>query len=139
MVGLGLDEAVHETALEVLCARPVRQLEPGVPDRGVDAVDVERILHHAVADAVVPARGRLVAHEHDPTDEYRSRSLQICSARGIGISPSATAMPRPVVPFDTPIESCTSQATVLPLRFAFSTHSMVSKGVLVRSEEHTSE
>src|SRR3989442_13657626 len=31
MVGLGLDEAVHEAALEGFGARSVRQLEPGVP------------------------------------------------------------------------------------------------------------
>jgi hypothetical protein len=60
-----------------------------------------------------------------------SRSLQICSARGIEISPSATPIPSPVVPFDTPIESCTSHATVLPRRLAFSTQSIVSRGVLV--------
>ena len=35
------------------------------------------------------------------------------SAFGILISPSPTAMPSPVVPFDTPMESCTSQATSL--------------------------
>src|SRR5881296_183151 len=67
------------------------------------------------------ARVSSTPEEQDATDEYRSRSLQICSARGIGSSPRATAMPRPVVPFDTPIESCTSQATVLPRRLAFST------------------
>ena len=39
---------------------------------------------------------------------------QISSAFGILISPSATAMPSPVVPLDTPIESCTSQATSRP-------------------------
>jgi hypothetical protein len=65
MVGLRLDEAVHEAALEVLRARPLGQLEPGVADRGVDAVDVERVLHHAVADAVAPAGARPVAHQDD--------------------------------------------------------------------------
>ena len=71
------------------------ELQPGVADRGIDAVEVERVLHHAVADAVASAAAGLLPRsticarvsstpeEHEATDEYRSRSRQICSARGI--------------------------------------------------------
>ena len=37
---------------------------------------------------------------------------RLMAAFGIEISPSATAMPSAVVPFETPMESWTSQATV---------------------------
>ena len=53
------------------------------------------------------------------------------SALGILISCKPTAMPSPVVPFDTPMESCTSQATSLPRACASITESTVKSGVLV--------
>src|SRR5436305_585961 len=44
---------------------PARACRPRIHDRGVDAVDVDRILHHAVADAIASARARLVAEQDD--------------------------------------------------------------------------
>src|SRR5262245_41372614 len=65
VVGLALDEAVDQAALEILRAGPVRELEPGIAYGPIDAVDVERVLHDAMTDAVAAARARPVAHEHD--------------------------------------------------------------------------
>src|SRR4029079_884649 len=45
-IGLAFHEAVDELALEVAGPRTLRQLETGIADRIVDAVDVERVLHH---------------------------------------------------------------------------------------------
>ena len=64
-IGLALDEAVDELAAEVARARTLRQVEAGVADAVVDTVDVERVLHHAVADAEAPAGAARVAEEDD--------------------------------------------------------------------------
>ena len=45
--------------------RALRQIEPGIADRIVDAVDVERVLHDAVADTVTPAGAVAVAEQDD--------------------------------------------------------------------------
>ena len=58
-------EAVHHAALEVFGARAVGQLEPGIADCVVDAVDVDRVAHDRVADAIASAGAGLVADEHD--------------------------------------------------------------------------
>ena len=49
--------------LEVAGPRPLRQLEPGVADRVIDAVDVECIAHDRMADAEAPAGAGFVAEE----------------------------------------------------------------------------
>ena len=64
-VGLALDEAVHQPVAEIGSARPLRQVEAGIADAVVDAVDVERVPHHAVADAKATAGPRRVAEEDD--------------------------------------------------------------------------
>ena len=76
-VGLAFHEAVDHAALEVVGARPLRQFEAGVADDVVDAVDVERVLHHRMADAIAAAGAGLVAEQHD----LRLRQLD---ARGAG-------------------------------------------------------
>jgi hypothetical protein len=65
VVRLALHEAVDEPPAEVLGPGPCRQIQARVPDRLVDPVEVEGVLHHAVADPVAPAGPRPVAHEHD--------------------------------------------------------------------------
>src|SRR5436309_2512512 len=64
-IRLALDEAVDQPAPEILGTRSRGERDSGIGDRRVDAVDVERVLHHAVADAIAPAGARLVAEEHD--------------------------------------------------------------------------
>ena len=64
-VGLALHEAIDQPALEVFGARPLRQFETGIADGLVDAVDVERVLHHRMADAIAAAGAGLVAEQHD--------------------------------------------------------------------------
>src|SRR6202034_2738505 len=60
-VRLALHEAIDQPAIEVFGARPRRQLETGVADRLVDAVNVERVLHHGMPDAIAPAGALFVA------------------------------------------------------------------------------
>ena len=48
-----------------LYAAMIGQVQPGVADRIVDTIDMERILHHRVTDAVAAARAGEVAHQHD--------------------------------------------------------------------------
>src|SRR5580658_1907678 len=64
-VGLAFHEAVDQPAFEVLGARALRQIEARIADRGIDAVDVERILHHRMPDAIAAAGAGLVAKKHD--------------------------------------------------------------------------
>src|SRR6185437_12280555 len=54
-IGFALHEAIDEPPLEVFRARPFRQVEAGIADGRVNAVDVERVLHHRMADAVASA------------------------------------------------------------------------------------
>src|SRR5215813_6203068 len=54
-VGLAFDEAVHQPTLEVLRARAHRQIEAGIADGVIDAVDVERVAHHRMPDAIAAA------------------------------------------------------------------------------------
>ena len=123
-VGLAFHEAVDDPALEILGARPLRQFETGVADRRRRCrrcrarrasprarCGTGRRRRRLLPSSTICAWVSSTPEEQDATDEYRSRSLQICSACGIVISPSATAMPSAVVPLETPIESCTSQAT----------------------------
>ena len=64
-VGLAFDEAVDQPALEIFGTRPLRQFEAGAADGVVDAVDVDRVLHHRMADAIAAAGAVLVAEQHD--------------------------------------------------------------------------
>src|SRR3954453_10865387 len=62
---LALEENVDQPAVEVLGARALREVEPGGADRVPDAVGVERVLHHRVADPVAAAdAGRVADHDH---------------------------------------------------------------------------
>ena len=51
--------------LQILGPRALGQFKTGVANRIVDAVDVERVLHHRMADAIAAAGARLVAEQHD--------------------------------------------------------------------------
>src|SRR6266508_1984075 len=62
---LALEEHVDQPALQVAVVRPIGQLQPGVADRGPDAVGVQRIAHDAVPDAVPAADAARVAHHDD--------------------------------------------------------------------------
>src|SRR5229473_47820 len=64
-VRLAFHEAIHDTALEVFGPRPFRQLDPGVANRIVDAVDIKRIAHDRMADPVTAAGAGLVAEQDD--------------------------------------------------------------------------
>src|SRR6266851_4509205 len=64
-VRLAFHEAIDDTALEVFRPRPFRQLDPGVANRIVDAVDIERIAHDRMADPVTAAGAGLVAEQDD--------------------------------------------------------------------------
>src|SRR5262249_17246789 len=74
-VGLAFDEAVHQPALEVVRARARRQIKAGIADGVVDAVDIERIAHHRMPDAIAAAGTGPVAEP----DDLRLRKLD---ARG---------------------------------------------------------
>src|SRR2546428_13836313 len=79
-VGLALDEAVHQPALEVLRAGARRQIEAGIADGVVDAVDIERIAHPRMADAIAAdGTGSFAAK-----DDLRLRKLVPRGARRIG-------------------------------------------------------
>ena len=64
-VGLGLHEAVDQLAVEVFSAGALGQVEAGIADGVIDAVDIQRILHHRMADPVATTGTGLVAEEHD--------------------------------------------------------------------------
>src|SRR5260370_11449990 len=83
-VGLALDEAVHQPTLEVLRAGARRQIKAGIADGVVDAVDIERIAHHRMADAIVAAGTGSVAEQNDlrlreldPRGARRNRRVKI--------------------------------------------------------------
>src|SRR5215813_12155513 len=77
-VGLAFYEAVHQPTLEILEAGARRQIEAGIADGVIDAVDVERIAHHRMPDAIAPAGPGPVAEKHD----LRLRELYPRGARG---------------------------------------------------------
>jgi hypothetical protein len=64
-VGLALDEHVDQLVAQILGPRPFGQFQPGVPDAVVDAVEVDGVLHHPVADAIATAGTGPVAEQHD--------------------------------------------------------------------------
>ena len=64
-VGLAFHEAIDELAAEILGARTVGKLQTRVADRVVNAVDIERVAHDGMADAITAAGARLVAEQHD--------------------------------------------------------------------------
>src|SRR5262252_6032702 len=76
--GLAFYEAVHQPTLEILEAWARRQIEAGIADGIIDAVDVERIPHHRMPDAIAPAGPGSVAEKHD----LRLRELYPRGARG---------------------------------------------------------
>lgn len=65
LAGLALQEHVDELTVQVARVRPLRKFESGVTDRRPDAVLVERILHHAVADPVASADATCVTDDND--------------------------------------------------------------------------
>lgn len=70
--------------------------------------------------------------EQEATSEYSLRLCMMSASVGISISPSATAMPRPVVPLDRSIDSWVcSVHTFLPRDFASRMVWIVGNGVLV--------
>ena len=79
-VRLAFDEAIDDTAVEILGARPRRQIKACVADSVVDAVEIEGIAHQRMPDAVAAARPRLVAEQHD----LRLGELDARGARGDG-------------------------------------------------------
>src|SRR6516165_1997690 len=79
-VGLALDEAVHQPTLEVLRAGARRQIKAGIADGVVDAVDIERVTHHRMADAIAAAGTGSVAEQYD----LRLRELDSRGARRNG-------------------------------------------------------
>src|SRR5262249_46841072 len=64
-IGLAFDEAVHQSALEILGARTRRKIDAGIADGIVNAVDIERIAHDAMAYAITAAGPGGVAEQHD--------------------------------------------------------------------------
>src|SRR5476651_155936 len=50
-ISFAFHEAIDDTALEIFRTRSLRQLYSGVTDRVIDAVDIERVFHHGMADA----------------------------------------------------------------------------------------
>src|SRR5262245_6839746 len=64
-IGLAFDEAVHQSALEILGARTRRKIDAGIADGIVNAVDIERIAHDAMAYAITAASPGGVAEQHD--------------------------------------------------------------------------
>src|SRR5260370_11774942 len=64
-VGLAFHEAIDEAPLEVFRPRPFRQLDPGVANGIVDAVDIKRVAHDRMANPIAATGGGLVAEQHD--------------------------------------------------------------------------
>src|ERR1700676_2150061 len=64
-VGLALHEAIDDASFEVFRPRPFRQLNTGVADRIVDSIDIQRVAHDRMADAVTAAGAGLVAQQYD--------------------------------------------------------------------------
>src|SRR6267142_670145 len=64
-VGFAFHEAVDHPPAQILGTRARGQFKTGIANGIVDTVDVERILHHRVADTIAAAGARLVAEQHD--------------------------------------------------------------------------
>ncbi len=64
-VGFAFHEAVDELAVEIARSRPLGKVEPGIADRVVNSVDVQRVPHHAVPDPVAASGAVLVAEQND--------------------------------------------------------------------------
>ncbi len=64
-VGLAFHEAIDDAALEVFLPRPLRQLDPGVANGIVDAIDIKRVAHDGMANPIAAAGAGLVAKQHD--------------------------------------------------------------------------
>src|SRR3569833_2803881 len=80
------------------------------------------------------ARSSSTPEEQEATEEYSDRSLWICSAAGISISPRATATPSAGVELEMSMDfSVSSVTTSCPRRLASLIVSRVSRGVLVRT------
>src|SRR5262249_61693804 len=77
-VALAFSEAVHQPTLEIWKAWARRQIDAGIADGVVDAVDVERVAHHRMPDAIAAAGPGPVAEKHD----LRLRELDPRGARG---------------------------------------------------------
>ena len=65
LAGLALEEHVDQAALQVARVRTLGQVQAGVADRRPDAVGVQGVLHHRVADAVAAADAAGVADDDD--------------------------------------------------------------------------
>src|SRR5690349_20713837 len=62
-IGLAFDEAVHQSALEILRARARWKIEAGIANGIVNAVDIEGIAHQRMSSAIAAAGAGLVADE----------------------------------------------------------------------------
>src|SRR5262249_30190095 len=78
--GLAFDEAVHQPTLEVLRAGARRQIEAGLAHGVIDAIDIERVAHHRMPDAIAAAGTRSVTEQ----DDLRLRELDPRGARRDG-------------------------------------------------------
>src|SRR5262249_43891428 len=64
-IGLAFDEAIDKLAIQVRSARSIRKAQAGITNCVINTVDVERILHHAMANSVAATRASLVAKQND--------------------------------------------------------------------------
>ena len=62
-IGLAFQETVHHPAAQVFGAGAFGKRQPGIADGVIDAVHMQRILHHRVADPVAPAGAGAVAEQ----------------------------------------------------------------------------
>jgi Restriction endonuclease len=65
LTGLALQEHVDQPPVQIPRMRPLRQLQPGVPDRRPDPIGIQRVPHHRVPDPVPPADpAHVPGHDH---------------------------------------------------------------------------
>src|SRR5262245_58790572 len=76
-VGLAFDEAVPRPTLKIRRAGAGREIEAGIAHGVIDAVDIERVAHHRVPDAIAAAGTGSVAEQ----DDLRLRELDPRRAR----------------------------------------------------------
>ena len=79
-VGFAFHEAVDHRPPKIFGTRSLRQFKAGIANGVIDAVDIERVLHHRMADAIAAAGARLVAEQ----DDLRLGQLDARRARGDG-------------------------------------------------------
>ena len=60
-----LHKTIDNSTIQILGARPLRQLQPGISDRLIDPVDVESIAHDGMTDTVSAASASPVAQKND--------------------------------------------------------------------------